>query len=134
MQAVFLVAVEMAGRGFIVSPTARNAFGADLLATDASCNRAFSVQVKANRRSKGFWLLSKNAKALIHPSHVYVFVNLRGGAGGHEFYVVPSSIVARRMIQIDRLTGTTWYYFERKHAAKFKDTWDVFDRDSVPRK
>jgi len=34
MRAVYLVAAELVGRGLIVSPTSRNAFGADLLVTN----------------------------------------------------------------------------------------------------
>ncbi|MBM4397843.1 MAG: hypothetical protein FJ087_19435 [Deltaproteobacteria bacterium] len=44
MQGVFLVAAELSRKGFVVSPTPRSAIGADLLVTDASCCRAFSVQ------------------------------------------------------------------------------------------
>jgi len=59
MRAVHLVAAELVGQGFIVSPTSRNAFGADLLITNESCSRAFSVQVKANSRPASFWLLGE---------------------------------------------------------------------------
>ena len=58
---MYLVAAELAARGFIVSPTSRSAAGADLLVTDESCNRAFSVQVKTNARQFSYWLLSKKA-------------------------------------------------------------------------
>jgi hypothetical protein len=37
MQGVFLTAAELTHRGFVVSLTARNAFGADLLVTDNQC-------------------------------------------------------------------------------------------------
>jgi hypothetical protein len=57
MRAVYLVAAELVGCGLIVSPTSRNAFGADLLVTNESCTRAYSVQVKANSRPAPKWLL-----------------------------------------------------------------------------
>jgi hypothetical protein len=59
MHGVFLTAAELTHRGFIVSLTSRNAFGADLLVTDDQCQRTWSVQVKTNQStSPNFWLLS----------------------------------------------------------------------------
>ena len=75
MRAVFQVAAELAERGYIVSPTSRNAFGADLLVANDSCTRSFSVQVKANAQKSRFWLVGEKAKHLASPSHIYVFVN-----------------------------------------------------------
>jgi hypothetical protein len=54
MQGVYLVAVELSERGFIVSPTSRGAAGADLLVTDQKCRSAYTVQVKTNKRTFGF--------------------------------------------------------------------------------
>jgi hypothetical protein len=59
MRAVYLVAAEMAARGWIVSPTSRSAFGADLLVADESCNRAYSVQVKSNGVRQNCWLMGE---------------------------------------------------------------------------
>jgi len=39
MHGVFLVAAELAKRGYVVSTTSRNAMGADLLVTDDRCAR-----------------------------------------------------------------------------------------------
>jgi hypothetical protein len=128
MRAVYQVAAELVSRGFIVSPTSRSAFGADLLVTNESCSRAFSVQVKANGRPAGFWLLGERAKGLGSPSHVYVFVNFDDAASGQEFYVVPSRTVRRRMRTERAKTGSVWYSFSRKHAQKYKDAWTVFGR------
>ena len=92
MRGVYLVAAELARLGLITSPTSRSAIGADILATDTACSRAFSVQVKTNTRMFGFWLLSAKAKKIESPSHVYVFVNIRPGKIGKtgesiEYYV-----------------------------------------------
>ena len=43
MRGVYLVAAELVARGFIVSVTSRGAAGADLLVTDHTCARAWSV-------------------------------------------------------------------------------------------
>src|SRR3972149_2996200 len=80
MTGVYLVAAELSRRGFIASPTSRSAYGADLLVTDALCQRSYAVQVKTNARSFGFWLLSKNARVVKSRSLIYALVN-RGAAG-----------------------------------------------------
>jgi len=70
MRGVCLVAAELSRLGFIVSPTSRSAAGADLLVTNHSCLRAFSVQVKTNATSFGFWLVGKHALDLKARSHI----------------------------------------------------------------
>jgi len=90
-----LVAAELSKHGFIASPTSRSARAADVLATDAECKRAFSIQVKTKTTQASYWLLSSDYKRLVSRSHVYVFVNVRKGPLLPEFFVVPSSVVAR---------------------------------------
>jgi hypothetical protein len=51
----FLVAAQLSARSLIASTTSRSAAGADILVTDAECHVAFSVQVKTNSKSAGFW-------------------------------------------------------------------------------
>ncbi|MBA7572724.1 hypothetical protein ES708_14510 [subsurface metagenome] len=48
MRGVYLVAAELAQRGFIASPTSRSARGADILVADQNCKHACSLQVKTN--------------------------------------------------------------------------------------
>jgi hypothetical protein len=64
MLGVYLAATELVRRGFIVSPTSRSAIGADLLVTDRSCRRAWSVQVKTNASMAKNWLVNPRAKQL----------------------------------------------------------------------
>jgi hypothetical protein len=104
MQGVYLVAAELTRRGLVVSPTSRSAFGADLLVTDQKCKQAWSVQVKTNFGRPGFWLLNKHSHKTKSDSHVYVLVNLGLKNPPQkrlppDFYVVPSRILARRMLQ-----------------------------------
>ena len=124
MRGLYLAAAEIAARGFVVSPTSRSAFGADLLVTDQDCRRAFSVQVKTNATRRGFWLLNAKAKRLSSPSHVYVFVDLNGGSTP-EYFVVPSRVVAERMLTERRRTGSTWRSFTRADALRYKDRWRI---------
>lgn len=125
MRGVFLVAAELSRLGYIVSPTSRSAFGADLLVTDKDCKKAFSVQVKTNAKTFNFWLLNKHSKETISRSHIYVFVNLRKGGSEIEFFVVPSKVVSKKMYT--QKTGKyTWYSFSYEDALAHKDKWKVF--------
>ena len=121
MRAVFQVAAELAERGYIVSPTSRNAFGADLLVANDSCTRSFSVQVKANAQKSRFWLMGEKAKHLASPSHIYVFVNFDEDEKGHGYYIIPSKVVKRRMH-----SSGDWHSFYKTKAEKYRDKWSIF--------
>jgi hypothetical protein len=129
MRGVYLVAAELSRLGLIVSPTSRSAHGADLLVTDQSCNQAFSVQVKANATTFGFWLLNKKAKELSSRSHIYVFVNLRGDGNNPEYYIVPSKVVSKKMY-IEEGAKSNWYSFSRKEAMPYLNKWKIFQPTS----
>ena len=127
MRGVYLAAAELSARGYIVSPTSRGAFGADLLVTDASCNRAYSVQVKTNARTFSFWLLSSKAEDLVSPSHIYVLVNLRKGGQEPEYVIVPSKVVAKNT-RIQKRPSSTFYSFANNELAKaHRDNWELFE-------
>ncbi len=127
MRGVYLVGAELSRLGFIVSPTSRSAVGADLLVTNHSCSRAFSVQVKTNATSFGFWLVGKHALNLKARSHIYVLLNLkqRGGKEEHEFFVVPSVAVAKLTCEHPR-PHSTWFSVDRASIVRYKDRWEVF--------
>jgi len=126
MRGVFLVAAELAGRGLTVSLTSRNAKGADLLVTDQSCNRAYSVEVKTNGTRANFWLLNRGAQELSSPSHVYVLVNLHRDLNAVEYYVVPSGFVAHN-VKVERSARATWYSIVKSpQLERFKNGWDYF--------
>jgi hypothetical protein len=113
MQGVFLTAAELTHRGFVVSLTARNAFGADLLVTDNQCQRTWSVQVKTNQNtSSNYWLVNAHCAKLTSDTHVYVFVALRGNQRP-KFLVVPSPIVAGNVWKDTAKSGSVWYSFSR---------------------
>ena len=125
MLGVYLVAAELTDRGFIVSPTSRSAMGADLLVTDQSCQKAWSVQVKTNRKAAKFWLLSKHAKTLKSDTHAYVFVNVKGKERP-DFLVVSSHEVADRMHRVVRSTGSTWYSLRLRDMPSKSEGWELF--------
>jgi hypothetical protein len=127
MRAVYQVAAELVSRGLTVSTTSRSAVGADLLVTDESCQTAFSVQVKANSRPAGFWLVGEKAKRLKSRTHVYVFVNFNDNSQKHEYYVVPSKVVRKgTRDDFSKRSGTPWYSFYRSDAEAYRDAWRIF--------
>lgn len=129
MRGVYLVAAELSRLGFIASPTSRSAMGADILVTDQSCQRSFSVQVKTNARVFGFWLLSKKAKEQVSRSHIYALVNIRSRKDGEEieYYIVPSRVVANRMVY-DKSPKSEWFSIHRSKIEEFQDNWSVFGK------
>ncbi len=125
MRGVYHVAAELSRLGFIVSPTSRSSIGADLLVTNQTCKRAYSVQVKTNARTFNFWLLNPKAREIVSPTHIYVFVNLRQGGNDIEYFVVPSRQVSNRMV-VQRSPRATWYSFSIEDAEPFRNRWNVF--------
>lgn len=77
MRGVYLAAAELSKLGLIASPTSRSARGTDILATDQHCKKSWSIQVKTNARTHGFWLVGKTAKDTVSKTHIYVLINIR---------------------------------------------------------
>lgn len=135
MLGVYLSAAELTSRSFIVSPTSRSALGADLLVTDQRCQRAWSVQVKTQRQAANFWLVGSQAREINSPTHIYVFINLRGGSRP-DYLVFPSKVVAEKMYEAKAKTGSTFYCFDRGAGKEFvlaqgwhderQEGWEIF--------
>src|SRR5215471_16763656 len=123
MRGVYLVAAELSRLGFIASPTSRSARGADILTTNQLCTQTYTIQVKTNAKTFNFWLLNKNAKAMVSKSHIYVFVNIRQRKEREEieYYIVPSKVVASKMYMDD-----SWPSFTLEDALPYKDKWQLF--------
>jgi hypothetical protein len=122
------VAAELSKLGFIAAPTSRSAAGADLLVTDQKCRRSFSVQVKTNSRSFGFWLVGNKVKEMASVNHIYVLVNIRKHKSGGEtieYFVVPSQKLSRRSGR-----EGVWPSIFRKRILECQDDWSVFGRSS----
>jgi hypothetical protein len=132
MLGVYLTAAELTRRGFIVSPTSRSAAGADLLVTDQSCQRAWSVQVKTNNtKRKGNWILKKSASALISRSHVYVFVQLKSDESA-DYRVVRSKDVAAKMREMTVSTGgASWYLIDEAAINRCPGGWKIFGNPNI---
>jgi hypothetical protein len=124
MRGVYLVAAEMAGHGFIASPTSRSARGADILCTDPECKRAFSVQVKTKSTQASYWLLSSDYKRFVSDSHIYVFVSIKEGGLPAEFFIIPSKVVAKKAY-VEPFGKDIWYSFTVKDATPYQDRWEI---------
>jgi hypothetical protein len=128
MTGAFLVAAQLSNRHFVASTTSRSAAGADILVTDSECEVAFSVQVKTNSKSAGFWLLGKKEPPEGSYSHIYAFVNLikdQSGDVAGDYYLVPSKFIG----EIARYGGDRWpnYSVYREDILEYKNGWDIFD-------
>jgi hypothetical protein len=125
MLGVYLVAAQLSKQGFVVSPTSRSAVGADLLATDQACRKAWSVQVKTNSGRPNFWLVGAHAREMRSESHMYVFVNNARGEKP-EFLVAPSSHVANKIVYQKSSKGSEWYSFSIADRPKENEGWELF--------
>jgi hypothetical protein len=127
MRGVYLVAAELSRLGFVASPTSRSAAAADILATDQTCERAFSVQVKTNSGSDGFWLVG--SKILVSDTHFYVLVNLNAkkAGGAPDFFIVPSKHVKQHTV-CEKSANAEFYSLYRRSILEYKDRWELFGR------
>lgn len=128
MTGAFLVAAQLSARNLVASTTSRSAAGADILVTDADCCIAFSVQVKTNSKSAGFWLLGSKKPPEGSESHIYAFVNLGKDQTGDitgDYYLVPSCVVK----EIARYGGDSWrnYSVYKSDIEKYRNNWAIFD-------
>jgi hypothetical protein len=127
MTGVYLVAAQLSRRGFVVSPTSRSAHGVDLLASAPNGIRTLAFEVKTNARSFSFWLLGKKANQITVRSQYYVLVNLRKDI--EEYFVVPSRIVAKRMVVKTRASGRSkWRFIYLKDIERYRDKWPFAGR------
>lgn len=130
MRGVYLVAAELSRLGFVASPTSRSAIGADILATDQACSRTYSVQVKTNARTFGFWLVGAKARTMHSPSHIYVLVNIRTRKGGEaiDYYIIPSEVVAAKMQSGTSRTvaKSEWHQLTMVDAKPYLNNWSAF--------
>ena len=120
---VHYVAAVLSEKGYIVTITARNAPGIDIMASTPDLKKAFNIQVKANKvgGTQSFWLLNKDAQNIVSPNFIYIFVNLKENQKP-DFYIVESTIVAKN-IDVSHSKNGHWYSFKRND--KYKDNWNI---------
>ena len=99
--------------------------GADLLVTDQSCNKAWSVQVKTNSGKATYWLMGAHAKRMNSESHMYVFVNNANGEKP-EFIVAPSNYVSKKIGSEVSPKGNEWSWFAASDRLSENEGWEQF--------
>ena len=124
--AEYLTAAELTKQGLIVAVTSRNAPDVDLLVTDISCRKAWSVQVKKNSGLHRYWPAGERAKEISSDSHLYVFVLLYKDDREPEYFVVPSHIVATHVQALGSDNG-----FPVSAAQPYKNEWALFNAGSA---
>lgn len=122
MTGVYLVAAKLCREGFVVSPTSRSAHGVDLLASAPNGGRTLAIEVKSNARTFGFWLLAKKANQVTARGQYYALVNLRKDR--EEYFIVPSRIVAKRMVLKRRgPKKTEWRSISIDDVLRYREKW-----------
>ena len=123
MRGEHIVSANLSRLGFIVAATPKNAPEADLLISDSTCENVYSIQVKSGKGGS-FWLLNKNVRNVVAGTHFYVFVRF-GDQFVHpvptEYYVVPSSVVAR----LGRNLDGTFPNIQRADIQQYRDRWEL---------
>ena len=93
----YFVAAELSRRGYIASISLRNTRGIDILATNAAASRSVTIQCKSNQKARSTWFLYDKCDSFVSEDHFYAFVALGGERERLRFYIVPSSVVAKRV-------------------------------------
>ena len=123
MRGEHIVSAILSRRGFIVATTPKNAPEADLLISDSTCENVYSIQVKSGKGGS-FWLLNKNVRNVVADTHLYVFVRFGDQFARPvptEYYVVPSSVVAR----LGRNLDGTFPNIQRADIQEYRDKWEL---------
>jgi hypothetical protein len=72
--------------------------------------------------------MGKSAKHMASRTHFYVFLNISSTEDGgevFEYYVVPSTVVARKT-EVERgKDGSAWYSFALRNAKPYRDKWSL---------
>ena len=115
----FLVAAELARRGWVPSITPRGVERTDILAQHASNDRLIAVQVKTASPTYQFRLGAKNeAPSRTWADQWYVLVSLGALDERARFYVVPTNVVSALVYVGHR----AWLAGTKRDGSARKDT------------
>ena len=139
----YFVAAELSRQGLIASITLRNTKGIDILASNSDASRQVGIQVKTNQSGRTGWVLNRKAEDYFAENLFYVFVNLREANGRPDFYVVPSTVVAKVVKEGHREwlatpgrrgqkhSNTSMRMFRDPHG-KYLERWDLLELSKQP--
>ncbi len=127
----YMVADQLARRGFVVSALSQTAKGIDILAADAKM-RPVAIQVKTNQTNRRAWPMKVEHERVKAPGMFYVFVRTGPEMTEVEFYVVPSTFVARYLRRAHkkwenakktRSRNSSFRLFRVKQPKRWLDQW-----------
>ncbi len=132
----YYVAAELSKMGHIASITLRNTKGVDILCSNGDATRSVLIQVKTNQGAKREWMLTAKSEKFTSASLFYVFVCLNDGMEPPDYYIVPSSAVAKSIssshLKWLRIPGKNGRKHVDNKIRKFRDKeesyrkkWDV---------
>lgn len=132
MRGVYLAAAELSmNPNLVVTVTARNGVGADILAYNKESRRFFAVQVKTNTHGskstlRSFWLIGKSLQDT-EPREDFVWILIADHAVEHddapEFWVVPDAVMIERSPR-PNMKGLP--SISRSKVEEYIDKWEIF--------
>ncbi len=131
----YLVAAELARRGYVASLTLRNTRGIDILASNGDATKSVGIQVKASQRAKPGWIMSKSAEEDLAENLFYVFVWIPSGSPP-VFHIAPRRDVATyvrrshaRWLRTPGRSGQVHRDSDVRHFrdadGMYRDRWDL---------
>ena len=94
----YFVAGELSLRGFMASVTLRNNESIDIHASKLEeGDKLFAIQVKSTKKQNRKWPLNKKVETISSNSFFYIFVTLKGLNERPDYFIVPSTILSRRI-------------------------------------
>jgi hypothetical protein len=133
MRGVYLAAAELSrNSNLVVTVTARNGQGADILAYHTRNRRSFAIQVKTNTQGsrsvlRSFWLTGSKVLDLA-PRKDFVWILVADHTVEHneppEFWVVPDSLM---LPAVRRPEAKGWPAVYRTDIEQMADAWSIFD-------
>ena len=113
----YFVAAELSKLGHVASITLRNTKGIDIIASNEEGTKRVNIQVKTKRPGKRKWILPQKHESIRAKNIFYVFVALSEGKTRPDYFIFPSSAVAR-FVKRDH---AKWLATPGKHGRKHKD-------------
>lgn len=127
----YYVAAELSRRGYLAAITLRNSDGVDILISDLSGEKSFSIQVKTTQ-NKRKWMLTKKVEDDKSENKFYVFVNIPNDNNGQPEYFIIRAKYLSKHIQIGH---ADWLSKPGRNGKKRNDSnVRQFDPQYIPEK
>lgn len=95
----YYVAAELSRRGYLAAITLRNSDGIDILVSNQSGERTFSIQVKTTQ-NKRKWILGKKVEEDTAANKFYIFVNIPNELNSlPEYLIVRAKDLAKNIFE-----------------------------------